>query len=400
MQTNPDDPRVKLMQKWSQNMPQYGMQGASLGAKSGADDDDDEYDNDDAGSTRSAYSTYSSASALKSYIGDAKRAGKFSYILPASSNTQQKQHGQSAPPATAQGQSQTTHNHNDPNKKKKRKNKKGKKGKKGPKGPKGPKSFNVLVPANSKGWEIIQLSKANSPEKRFQALANINAKLRMIWEDLKAPEMLSKLDNRYDASTNVVTAIKNARNDFSSYDTAIVKLWGFQCALKKYHKQKYMTEPEVLPYDKNMQIYGTAEKYQSRMVALGMTQTQFNIYNKTKLVILFIKSLMHYETDKFTMPTETQLVEIKKKEKRVDKHHLMRKESDSAYNILHSMADALIPWIQIINKSVELEASKEKQGPRMSYPTKYGGVLVSPTTVTPVAPAPGPTYQFTEIDLD
>ena len=40
MQTNPNDPRAKLMQKWSQSMPPYGMQGAAL--RAGAEEDDDE----------------------------------------------------------------------------------------------------------------------------------------------------------------------------------------------------------------------------------------------------------------------------------------------------------------------------------------------------------------------
>jgi hypothetical protein len=73
MQTNPDDPRVKLMQKWSQNMPQYGMQGASLAAKTDRDDEDldngeEDYDSD-AKSFTSRKSTRSTRSISSIFLG-------------------------------------------------------------------------------------------------------------------------------------------------------------------------------------------------------------------------------------------------------------------------------------------------------------------------------------------
>lgn len=66
MQTNPDDPRVKLMQKWSQNMPAYGMQGATLRAGAGGtgEDDDDDDNERRTSDTRSVMSMQSGRSAL------------------------------------------------------------------------------------------------------------------------------------------------------------------------------------------------------------------------------------------------------------------------------------------------------------------------------------------------
>jgi hypothetical protein len=62
MQTATDDPRVKLMQKWSQNMPAYGMSGTTLRAATRGDDDDDDDVNADARSTVSKSSMRSVSS--------------------------------------------------------------------------------------------------------------------------------------------------------------------------------------------------------------------------------------------------------------------------------------------------------------------------------------------------
>lgn len=372
-------------------MPAYGMQGAALraGAEEGGDDDE----GDNASDVGSSYSAYSSASAVGTFIGKkAQKKGNFNYmsLVQTSRAQHQQKHTQSSGHAHQQATSIPVH-------KDKGKGKKNKKGKKVPAAPTEPKTFNVLIPA-SNGWETVQLSKENAQARRNQAIANVKAKGEMIWVDLLTQQFMQKVDNKYNPSANVITSITNLTSGFDSYDTAIRKLWGFQCELKKSHREKYIREPDSLPYDTKMEFYATDDIYNKRMKALGMTQKQFNTYNKTKLIVYFVKSLMSYQSDKYTMPTETQIAELKKTDKNTSKIHLMRKDPSNPYNELHSMADALIPWMQIINKSVELETSKERgHANRPSFPTKYGGVLqITP----PPASQSANGNVFTEVPID
>ena len=365
-------------------MPAYGMQGATLQARPGGEDDDD--DDGDSQSVRSSYSTYSSASAMTKGKGNSFNiSGKPSRFVtrvtinPSQSHAPGTQHTTTSttPVQNSGGAPQAAGNGN---------SKRGKRGK-GKKG-KGPKMWDIHVPgAGTSGWQSIRLSKETADSVRLQAVNNLVSKTHDVWEDLTSQQFMTKCSNIYSHQSQVILTIQQFEtagagntNNYVQYDNAIKALWNFQIELKQRHSSLYSHEPSSKPYDSNMTLYLSESFHQGKKQKLNMNDVDFFMYNRAKLILYFVKSLMKYQSDSYKMPDEDALKKLKESDKNVSKTHLMRKNSSLPYNDLCNMFEVLTPWMIAITKANEVQASKytgNNQHRVYQNGNKYGGPTMS-----------------------
>lgn len=367
MQTNPDDPRVKLMQKWSQNMPAYGMQGASLRARPGGGEDDDDDGDDDARSTRSAFSASSSMSTRSNSFISVKK------------NRQYIQRVRTTPPNPAHGSGTTQHATAQTvpangsqvvvvtaTKGKNKKNKKNKTPKS--------KDFNVMV-LDKSGWVPILVTKENARSKITQAIVNLTKKTMSVWGDLKTQEHINLFGQVYNEHSEVIAmigAFAAGGGGYQRYNDAINALVQFQIKLKSSIPEKYAKQPMILPYNTNMEKFISDAEYVAKAKNIELELTQYHLYNTAKLVLYFVKSLASWTADKNGPIPEDKIKEMKAKDKKISKENMLR-EVNRSYDELHGMIDILSPWVQAIPRATQLLKSKDKGAAGSTSHLRYTG---------------------------
>jgi hypothetical protein len=370
MQTSTDDPRVKLMQKWSQNMPAYGAQGTGLRAEAKGGDYDD--DDDDSRSTRSAFSTASNMSSRSKSFISIKPSKKYFQRVRAEPTATASHGTQGATPVQNTQASSTSQG---PEQGKRRKGKRNNRAKKFV-----PNEFDILV-LETHGWVPIRVTKETAVKKINQATKNLVKKNIALWADITKAETMTLFDNVYNAQSSVITAIAaNLNGGYPNYDHAIEELVKFQIELKSKVREKYQKEAMALPYNTNMEKYVTLEDYITKMENLKLDRIQFIAYNLAKLIQYFVKSLASYTADKYGKIPEEKIKEAKSKDKKINRENILR-ELSPGYETANEMIDIISPWIQAIPRCVQLINSKPKgahaaQTSHLRYTgkNKYAGI--------------------------
>ncbi len=346
-------------------MPAYGAQGGGLRAAAGGDDDDD----DGTGSVASAYSTYSSASAMTRQKNNFS-IGRESKFLKPVTIAPQAQPSTSTPATTPA----TPGNNNNANKNTRKKGKgKGKKNK-------GNKVWHLYYPQKgSAGWAFIELKKETADAVREKALKTLAKKTPGMWKELVDESFYDTyFTSTYSKDTPVIVTLNAfaTQKNRLAYDNSIKALWKFQVELKEHVKELYEYEVPGKPYDSNMKLYANDTAYTERMAKMQMNQQDFYIHNLTKLVMYFIRSLMRYTADSLPLITKEKLKTLRESDKTTNRNDQLR-TSSVIFNELCNMTDVLTPWMVAISKANELRNTKATGGHAQHKVygggNKYGG---------------------------
>lgn len=347
-------------------MPQYGMQGASLGAKDEYDDDDDD---DDRGSTQSAFSVSSRTSTRsRSFIGGRKTQAYVQRVqaTPRRSARPKPAHTHTPPAATAPNPTGAAANSAGKGKRKNRKNKS--KGK--------PQEFNIMV-LDKTGWEPVPLKKDGAAAFKNKAIKNLTNKNGPIWQAVSKSSFLSK----FPETSSAVSAIQEfaSQGGFERYNTAITEIAKLQVKMKiaLHSRGLYLDEAITMPYNTRMKKIASSTDYTDQVRKSGVSQEHYAVVQLSRLLQYFIKTLMSYTFDAHGKIPDEKIKEFKDKEKTIAMESIMR-EIDHDYNSLHNMLDAIGPWIQGFSKANELLNSKTKQAPGAKhlrvYQNEFAGI--------------------------
>lgn len=355
-----DDPRVKLMRKWSQEMPDVAR--GALGAK-GAQGDDDDEDEDDSRSVRSSYSTQSRTSASSGFIAG---NGRFSRTRRAPRpgvmhvvHTHKKGHQQTMvlQPQTQHGGQVVQGNG--------RRRGKGKKAK-GPKGPKGPKVSEVYLP--NKGW--TEINKSNALNYIKQGVTNIK-----------------------EVSQDVLTVMADARNlidgrsfeDVSS-DITNIPSSGWSQQLAYYNAGiGHISTLYAMQYIENNK---KDSKWIEYLRGLNLSEDDISSILKAMLEYKFasIELSLHKDNVKKSIKASGSKVKdyVEKNGAKTLEEHLSK---DAGYNALKTVKTSQGPLIALITTGIQKLKNPENQGKGQGHAAVDKNPLVH-------------RFKFTEVPID
>ena len=264
-----EDPRVKLMRKWSKEMPEAARGG--LRAGQGDDDDDD----DDSRSVRSSYSASSYRSSA-SFLAAKKGKGWTSYVKhtngppnhdrpPRVQN--QPNHAHAAPQHPQQPQQAQQAQGS-------RRRGKGK-GKGKGNTPKGPKQTFVEVEG-----ELVEITKENVAENKHRALKLLSKFIKTTRSALETHDWVKESP----ALANVKTFSANATPE--NYNAALEKINAFQ---KKFRTEHGSVDPNELVqtnYLQHLKKFASGDgkgTYESLRTSLNLEKAPFRVYLTSKL---------------------------------------------------------------------------------------------------------------------
>jgi hypothetical protein len=328
--TDLDDPRVKLMQKWSREMPE--MSPAQGGLRADADDDDE----DDGRSVKSSYSSYSQAShaSISSFLGSRKfysrRAGGAVIANTAHAHT-------TAATTTT-------------------KSKRSKKGKKTSVGV-------VSVPAVSNGQTVayeVEIKKETADANILNAVTETQHSLHSIQGMIMSQDM-----DRLADKLGVGAPFRASLSQLQSYmQNKNATSW-----------KGLIRAVEQLRLEKMVQQRADEAKYQKAMVAFGVNSEQFAALNDAKIINELAQILSDMALQRITVTEEEKKAKMSKKAKAVTEFPEL--------NGIAQIYLAVKPQQELANRSREVKNSKGKAGGLHTPAAQFAQMTYRPQRTLP-----------------
>jgi hypothetical protein len=328
--TDLDDPRVKLMQKWSREMPE--MSPAQGGLRADADDDDE----DDGRSVKSSYSSYSQAShaSISSFLGKKFYSRRKGGAVIANTG-----HAHTAAATT------TT------------KTKRSKKGKKTSVGV-------VSVPAVSSSGQTVaievEINKETAVANIQSAVSETQNSITSIYEMIKAQGM-QNLADRLEAG--------------QAFRASLLQLHQYMQNNNATTWKTLIRAVETLRIEKMVQQRADEAKYQKAMEAFGVTPEQFAALNEAKIINELAQILSGMALQKVTVTEEEKKAKMSKKAKAAT----MFPELDGIAQIYLTVK----PQQELANRSREVKNSKGKGGGTNTPAAHFANMTIRPTRRLP-----------------
>jgi hypothetical protein len=321
--TDLEDPRVKLMRKWSQEMPDVARDG--LRAETYTDDDNDARSN-----VGSVYSTQSHMTSSSFGLG-AKGRGWNKYVVYRSSNTPRGNH--------------STHQHNAHSNHGQQNRRRGRKGKGRGKGKgKGRGRGNRIAFVNTPTG-LKEITKEKAVELKQEALAHI-----MKWNALAS----SKLQAHPWVQQNVVPAIVAFQNHPSAqtYNNALESINAFQLQLKSQYGVSDQLSFSSRLYNEHMKQFSASADgkgtYVSMMRNLDLNAQHFVIYLTSKLYNYVFTAISKCIYERNAKDITAQAL----KEKNVkSKSEYLKLTNPNEYRVIAFFLEALHPWYALLYRA-------------------------------------------------
>ena len=371
MQTDTEDPRLRLMHKWSKNMPQFSMQAAASGG------DDDEDDQDDARSVRSSYSTYSHASHASiggMFLGIGQRGGPGSrkYKMSSKGNSGPVSYANKGKPATAQAAPAAGAPAAAAGEGTKKRNKKGKK--------KGGKTTAIVLttvtaPGGEKTLEPTEINKGNVRDMLGKAITELGESTTKIWDKLNTP---SNFGNKYaisDAACKACIAFSTSGTSdieiVTLYNAAVKAVTEWQINLKAAKAELYDTEVVKVPYVRT-EFIDKHLKFSTKYTNKGLSAPQYKSYLLARVTNLFLRGI-YGSIKQVYLPTPAEReaaqeanaaqptdTEKKKKEPQpsLDERLIA---SDPVFKLVYQAIDSLGEKFALYEEAIAVKGSKGSQ---------------------------------------
>ena len=383
MQTDPNDPRVKLMQKWSKEMPEYSQAISGKAARRSSqeeddddvDDDDDESDTKSVNSIQSAFSIRSNASKSSYLSAGPRKLSRTRRIAkgPAQPNASTATQQTTAVAPAAQGAVATTQP----------KKGRGKKGKKG----KGPKVTEIYLPIGGGPDGFTPINKENARAWIKKSAAQLAAIDKGVNDDLNIDIAFVG----YTAQPFIDSLSKVYAGDIPGHIAAYNKAIEI---IAKLRTKRFITQNRL-----------TKKKLDDAMNQTGLNAEQYSVYNRAKLRSLLSGEVCRLFKTIFLDTNNTK--ESRKAEydtmkvKNLNQYVLKTPQYEQFFNVY----DIERVFVHAVNKCrLELTAPAGKNHPSSHYSNnKHFQKLLDPSSKAIQDGKAGwskHSDEFTELDVD